>query len=817
MSDDPFRNMTPVTARSSVVPSESITLRTVSPTSHFSSGNRKLRLRIVTRHPLPEHHFLAPFDPNDFQCFAKLKHFVHAHLVARSKGAAQSGLMDGITQDALEFQMDSFEVPNDPEILRDGDTVEVVVDPESAMQAGRNGEIAMMQSEADERDEDDSQDEDHDDDNADPLEFSAADAEERDALLEANRLAALLRSGIHKMSDDQYDDLPSRLHAEVDDLPRMPGPSNLNSVPALKTIRPTVSKTSIPERASVPTLPLMPPSLALGGGAASAMAAFEAKRKQMQASSSSAQSRPPPPMTPARGATASGSKRNLKRDRSSSSSSSSSSSDSSSDSESDSDSDSNSDSTDSSSESESESDSASSDSDSQISDGSSDSAPSVQATHSDRPRQMINASAQRPKSPAPVPPGQGLNRTKRRNAMRRMKAKEQRETENTLRFLEARERAASRENGEDHVGEADRVGWIEDREPAMLQIKGTSGLAQSNGINVSSDGDMPPGGGSFGMEESSITTERPAETRKRKRTDETAATIEESGPQVQRLGPRWQDMQPGQAPYGGAIPANVLIRHIDCQAFYDDQLAKMEAEAENTTEMPSEQHEEEPIEDRREEQEAQSEEQVEAEVDAPPQAHEEEQPEDQPRRRRSERIRGIHSQRRQELEDAAEADRARKRIKIEEVTPALGTPVPVDGPNDIRFSPKDPPGDNEDFDIDIIWQELVLGDYHPSDIALSERVHAPVVPWSELRAGVGILWQELALHPERNTPEMLWHAGVVSSCRPLDAEGRRHTKVEGMGPFEENKWRDYEDYDCPRWRAHWTTEEEYPALVYRFG
>ncbi|KAJ9474143.1 hypothetical protein PHBOTO_004225 [Pseudozyma hubeiensis] len=811
MSDDPSRNMTPVAARSSIVPSESITLRTLPPTSHFSSGHRKLRLRIITRHPLPEHHFLAPFDPNDSQCFAKLKHFVHAHLMARSKGVGQSEVMENIAQDALEFQMDSFEVPNDPEILRDGDTVEVVVDPESAMQASRNGEIVMTQSEADESDEDDTQDEADDDDDSNSHELSAADAEERDALLEAKRLAALLRSGIHKSSDDQHDDLPSRLHAEADDLPRMPRQSSLNSVPALKTIRPTASKTSNPERVSFPTLPLMPTSLALGGGAASAMAAFEAKRKQMQASSSSAQSRPPPPMTPARGATASGSKRNLRRDRSSSSSSSSSSRDSSSESDSDSDSDSNSNSTDSSSESESESDSASSDSDSQTSDGSSDSAPSVQATHSDRPRQVINASSQRPKSPAPVPPGQGLNRTKRRNAMRRMKVKEQREAQNTLRFLEARERAASREDGSGHVGEADRVGWVEDREPALLQVEGISAHAQSNGVNLSSDGDMPPGGGSFGMEESTITSaEQPIETRKRKRTDETAATIESNNTPVQRLGPRWQDMRPGQAPYGGVVPANVQIRHIDCQAFYDDQLARMEAEAEDAPDMPFEQHEEEPIEERREEQEAaQSEEQVEEEVNALSEVQE-------PRRRRSERIRGILSQRQQESEDAADADRARKRIKIEEVTPALGTPVPVDGPNDIRFSPKDPPGDDEDFDIDEIWQELVLGDYHPSDIALSERVHAPVVPWSDLRPGIGILWQELALHPERNTPEMLWHAGVVSTCRPLDAEGRRRTQVEAMGPFEENKWRHYEDYDSP-YREHWATEEEYPALVYRFG
>ncbi|CDW98640.1 hypothetical protein [Sporisorium scitamineum] len=146
MSDSSFRGMTPVAARSSMVP-ESVTL-TDAAASHYGLAHRKIRLRIVTRHPLPEFHFLAPFDPQDPQCFAKLQSFVHAHMVSRSKRSGQTVVLPpSVSPEALHFQMDNFEVPfDDSEILRDGDTIEVHMDQSATESAAVNAAQSARRS-----------------------------------------------------------------------------------------------------------------------------------------------------------------------------------------------------------------------------------------------------------------------------------------------------------------------------------------------------------------------------------------------------------------------------------------------------------------------------------------------------------------------------------------------------------------------------------------------------------------------------------------------------------------------------------------------
>ncbi len=179
--------------------------------------------------------------------------------------------------------MDNFEVPfDDPEILRDGDTVEVYLDqsasaePTHSKSSSADGAVpkptavtpldgrgvnAEMQQD--------------DDEDSDALENDAQDAEEREAILEATRVAALLRAGIHNVADDDAEDLPAQQRA-IDDLPRMPGPLLSRPQPP-RAPQTTSSKAPKSRTQSIPSLPPMPvlPHLA------SAMAAFDAKKKQM--------------------------------------------------------------------------------------------------------------------------------------------------------------------------------------------------------------------------------------------------------------------------------------------------------------------------------------------------------------------------------------------------------------------------------------------------------------------------------------------------------------------------------------------------------
>ena len=465
---------------------------------------RKLRLRIVTRHPLPELHFLAPFDPTDATCFTKLQAFIHAHLVAKVRHKVD---MSG--PEKLRLQMDDFEVTfDDPEILRDGDTLEVYIAEEERdgdMDSEEN-EVAAVVLGGVEADREHG------------LEAGVQDVEERQALLEASRVAALLRAGLHTMDDDDDDDDDPTRPSALDDLPRMP---SLQPPQAPNPSKGTRSKPST----SLPAPPLPPMPMSLAQGPAAAMAAFEARSQAMAAKSRAT----------AIQQSASGAQTSRKRARSASSSSSSSASDSSSHSSSNSDG--------SDSDSDSDSDSVSDSDSSSSSSSSSSSAPSEHPTTSDRPPQ--------PRLPSPTPPGQGTSRTKRRNQMRRHKLTLLRQAENLATFQRAHQRALLRESAVEPSAE--------------LRIRGSAADAAASAVEKAEEDSA----GSAPMVDAVAAL-----------SEDIAKVVEQTGKRKRGEGAEVEEeVQTEQAAYG-QVPKGMVVRHVDCQSYYDAEWAKMEARAE---------------------------------------------------------------------------------------------------------------------------------------------------------------------------------------------------------------------------------------------
>ncbi len=148
---------------------------------------RKIRLRIVA--PTPSLQFLAPFSHDDPDCFASLQRFVHAQLIKRARDADERSELENGGWEELAFEIDGFDVPfDDPDILRDGDTLHV--------------RLHAIQPQHDEEEEDDVEEDDDEEDEAEDLERGMVDEDERHAVLEAARVAAMLRAGLHRMPTD---------------------------------------------------------------------------------------------------------------------------------------------------------------------------------------------------------------------------------------------------------------------------------------------------------------------------------------------------------------------------------------------------------------------------------------------------------------------------------------------------------------------------------------------------------------------------------------------------------------------------------------
>ncbi|SAM84779.1 uncharacterized protein UBRO_06008 [Ustilago bromivora] len=485
------------------------------------SLSRKIRLRIVTRYPLPELHFLAPFNyDHGSHAFEKLQRSVYSHLKSRG---GEGGGMERWGNERLVFMMDSFEVPfDDPEVLRDGDLVDVHLNPQSIRRDCEGGDDADQGGEAEEEEEEE-----------EDAEGEGLDAEEREAVLEAKRIAAILRVGMQSIAEEDEEVVTKARLGQVDDLPRMPNSSCLGPSKLAKS----ASKV-LPSFPTMSTIPIPPPSGVGGGGggaAAAALAAFETRRKQMQL------------QPPIRNAVPGSSRKRARSDPSSSCSCSCSSSSSSN----------------SSSASSSDSDSCSSSTSSSSSDTgsdsihSSDSAPSEHHTVTDRNRFHANTHSSEQEQNL-VPPGLGTNRTKRRNAIRREKARLERQAENLHNFLEARERAAQRE-----------LICVQDREP-MGKIQGSSSclLASAGwGWGSGSGLRLPPGGASL-----DLTTVETEKGMKRKR-DQTPS------PLLRRAQPTLETAEQGKSPYAGKVPENLVVGHVDCQGYYDQEVERLQAEA----------------------------------------------------------------------------------------------------------------------------------------------------------------------------------------------------------------------------------------------
>ncbi|TKY89616.1 hypothetical protein EX895_001401 [Sporisorium graminicola] len=856
MSDSSFRGITPVTARSSMVP-ESVTL-TDAAASHYGAVHRKIRLRVVTRHPLPELHFLAPFDPHDPQCFVKLQSFVHAHMLARSQRTGRTVTLPPLfNAEALQFQMDNFEVPfDDPEILRDGDTIEVHLDRSVPATEAAEAEATEEHPGAGDDNDHDAYEHCYDENqDSDASEQYPEDPEERDAILEATRLAALLRAGVHNLIDDDTYDVAAQ-HKALDDLPRMPNPSSLPPRQAPKPNKSTPSKISRSSTSRTsPALPLPPMPTLLGQGIlpAAAVAAFEAKRNQMQALPQSKAQKTVAPASISKPTAAS-----TKRSPTSSSDSSSSSSEdntgsvgssSSSSSSSDSDSDSSSASTDSSSASaDSDSEAKSDSSDSSEGSSSSDSAPSEIEFQSERCRTVAEeqdtASVDTARLSYPHPPGQGTNRTKRRNQMRRKKLQLARDAENLLQFELAKDRAARRERGED-VASTDAVHqpplWIEDREP-MLQIKGV-GLAAASALEAFATAlgvgnRLPPGDGSFGLVEplggpsqsapSSISEARKGT--KRKRNEERGDAENGDAPAPPQPPPpriRVENMEPGQAPYGGEIPAGISIRHIDCQTYYDEEVEKLQAEAEGevASQSPAGGREDDSSQRQRSKDKRKGQyhhvyreeglgqtEVGQLDYGLPDKQLDEEAPRKKVKVEQDEHISvgSIISGKRDALplvsaaSPAAVAAAADMDGPIEPSLVEIGSyQVHLGSPTRRKQGPIDPA---------VTWMKI-LGGPKPSIVIGRHVTAASEVAWSDIRPGMGLLWRDLALDPAKSTPAVMNFVGVVASIGRQDGDGgaAHSVQVDVVGPLENDAQKDWADYDVDK--LEWTDETR-PAQLW---
>ncbi|KAJ1024996.1 hypothetical protein NDA18_004282 [Ustilago nuda] len=458
------------------------------------SLSRKIRLRIVTKSPLPELHFLAPFNYDDgSHAFQKLQRSVYSHL--ESRGGEGAG-MERWRSEQLVFMMDTFEVPfDDPELLRDGDLVDVYLNPQSIRRICEGG--------------------DHADQGGEEEEGEGLDAEEREAVLEAKRIAAMLGVGMQSIAQEDEEVVTKTRLEQVDDVPWMPNSSCLGPSKLAKS-----AWKVLPSFPTMSAIPMPPPSGVGGGGGGAplaALAAFETRRKQMQLQPPIPNALPGPSRKRARSEPSSSCSGSC-----SSSSSSNSCSASSSDSDSSSSSDTGSDSI-----------------------HSSQSAPSEHHTVTDRNGFHANTHSSQQEQNL-VPPGLGTNRTKRRNAIRRAKARLKRQAENVDNFLEARQRVAQRELICLQEGEA------------MGKMQGSSCCLFASAL--------PHGGASL-----DLTTVEMEKGIKRKR-DQTRSWL------LRPAQATLETAEQGKWPYAGEVPENLVVSHVDCQGYYDQEVQRLQAE-----------------------------------------------------------------------------------------------------------------------------------------------------------------------------------------------------------------------------------------------
>ncbi|PWY97035.1 hypothetical protein BCV70DRAFT_82892 [Testicularia cyperi] len=286
-------------------------------------------------------------------------------------------------------------------------------------------------------------------------------ADEQAAILEAERIAALLRAGAHQLLANEDSPVDGNKGGErrptvKNDFPTMP-----SHVPS-KVAPPTTTRAAQQQkhgRTSLPpsAMPFMT-KLPLAGSAANAMAAFEARKMQMQQGAANAGQSIPVKSTGAMntprskshlsacaGLTSWTGSTSDHSDSEKSDTESSADSDSDSDEESDDEDSSNAtcsdDAEDSQSDSESDSDSAPSEETTKATGQHLHATPSDSDSEGSSEEEESEASSEEES----VPPGNGTSRTRRKNKARRHKLKMARDAENDANFLAAKARAEERE------------------------------------------------------------------------------------------------------------------------------------------------------------------------------------------------------------------------------------------------------------------------------------------------------------------------------------------------------------------------------------
>ena len=253
--------------------------------------------------------------------------------------------------------------------------------------------------------------------------------------------------------------------------------------------------------------------------------------------------------------------------------------------------------------------------------------------------------------------------------------------------------------------------------------------------------DLPPGAGSLGLTPAS----QEGESRKRKREPE-------DGEAVRRNGPTLEDAVAGVAPYGDPVPLGVSVRHIDCQTFYDDQIARLEALA---------------------------------------------QAEPDPHARKRAKAKAKHS--------SAQFD------SQEEVWLDYGTPDDGAAPRKkVRTEPTPHRSHASDETADSL-PGSISANLPLSRLAHDSNALTRPATWSSLRPGLRVVYEQLALDPLTHTPAVMRFLALITTTTDADADGAggRSVSAAVLGPLSPTvEWGD-EDVQQVVW-----TEEDCPKLFH---
>ncbi|EPQ31510.1 uncharacterized protein PFL1_00843 [Pseudozyma flocculosa PF-1] len=554
-----------------------------------------LRIKISTQPPLPISRFLTTFNASAPYPFVDLAEKILSSLARVAHTNDAVSLLARCTSESLSLSIDGFEIIPDDVVatIRDGDLIDVSIHPQHALQLTSSsskaaGKLSRASHQVTERprkrqrrrstpdssssastsssvssstssSSDSSSSRNSHSSGSDPE--PPLDAEASDALLQANRIAALMRSELggrggsgsdsedDDVEDDDAEEGQDEYNGEADDgegysdadrggqegtqpsqdaygprTPRAsakvipPGgdidgdydiddfpkpPPGLGQPMALPGSLPSGRARSSVKSAAAVTMPV-PPSLGSLGGSSSvaaAMAAFEARKK---ASGPKNRAQPRVVAPEIKAAPRSSDPIQLPDDKNDDGATSSVSS-----------SKSGSDDLESSASSDTDGDDDSSSGDAASRSPSiSDSAPS-EVVRPARVRAPVSATSGSPDSPQVlIPPGQGTNRTKRRNQKKRQREKQMRQARAEADFLAAKDRAERRSRGEvvddaeytetkekiDAKGE--NLGWAIDLCPSrdIDTIVARPTLTQ-HGVEQQAS-ELPPGGGSLGLDAS---------------------------------------------------------------------------------------------------------------------------------------------------------------------------------------------------------------------------------------------------------------------------------------------------------------------------